>query len=323
MTKKDSAKVFREEMLLHRAALDRLLDKRGVEVLKRLYDQGQAELVTELFRLVRADKKKEPLTVVQLRQMMLRVRQAQARLAVRLSADLAAVSREAQAEGVMQVDRTITKMERRSGGAFVSLPLLEVATFNQILDKRSAALLTANQKAMARAASILTSRIEQSLTVALAEEEDSEDAVARVQEQADDDWFFSGRVVRAQVAAAYNFGHTDAVDLVQGDVTNLYNRWTELVDDATGAPLDDRVGADSMALHGQVAKPGNVFTMPPDPTVAPYWWGQAWTQSPNRWNDRSVTMPWRPEWGIPGWEWNGSARVPITASGTHGLTVNP
>lgn len=323
MTKKDSAQTFREELLFNRASLDRLLDKRGVAVLKRLYDQGQAELVSELFRVVRAEKKKEPLTVIQLRQLVTKVRQSQIRLAVRLSADLAAVSREAQAEGIRQVDRTITKMERKSSGAFVALPLLEVAAFNQIMDKRRGALLESNQRAMARAASLLSSRIEQSLTVALAEEEDPEEAVARVQEKADDDWFFTGRVVRAQVAAAFNFGHTDAVDFVQDDVTNLYNRWTELVDDATGAPLDDRVGADSMALHGQVARPGNVFTMPPDPTVAPYWWGQAWKQSPNRWNDRSVTMPWRPEWGVPGWEWNGSSRVPITAGGTHGRTINP
>jgi hypothetical protein len=317
--KVDAAKEFLIETKLHRAALDRLLDKRGVAVLKRLYDQGQDQLVAALFQMMRAERKVEPLNIFQLRQLMTKVREAQAKLAADLAANLEPISREAQAEGIRQVDRTITKSERRFVGGIITLPLLEVATFNGLIDKRTDALREANRRAMARSGTNLVARIEEALTVAVAAKEEPVEAITRVQDVLESDWWRSARAVRTSLAAAFNFGHTDAVDMASDGVTDLYKRWTELVDDMTGQPLDSRVGKDSIVLHGQVAKPQNVFTMPPDPRCHPSWWGQTWTQSPNRPNDRSVTMPWRPQWGIPGWEWNGSARVPITASRPHGV----
>lgn len=315
----DPAKEFLTEMRLHRAALDRLLDKRGVAVLKRLYDQGQAELVAALFQLVRAERKVEPLSIFQLRQLMLKVREHQARLATTLAAQIAPISREAQAEGIRQIDRTITKLEREFTGALITLPVLEVATFNELIDKRDPALQTAHRRSLAHAATLLTKKIEEALTVAVAAKEAPSEAMSRVQDVLEDAWWLHARPIRTGLAAAFNFGHTEAVDMASDGVTDLYKRWTELVDDVTGAPLDNRVGKDSIVLHGQVAKPKNVFTMPPDPRCHPSWWGQTWTQSPNRPNDRSVTMPWRPQWGIPGWEWNGSSRVPITARRPHGM----
>lgn len=315
----DPAKEFLTEMKLHRAALDRILDKRGVAVLKRLYDQGQAQLVSALFQMVRAEGKTEPLNIFQLRQLMQKVRQHQAWMASTLAAQIAPISREAQAEGIRQIDRTITKLEHRFTGALITLPVLEVATFNELIDKRDPALQEAHKRSLAHVGTILTKKIEEALTVSVAAEEEPSEAMSRVQDVIFGSWWLEARTIRTGLAAAFNFGHTEAVDEIADDVTDLYKRWTELVDDATGAPLDNRVGQDSIVLHGQVAKPKNVFTMPPDPRCHPSWWGQTWTQSPNRPNDRSVTMPWRPQWGIPGWEWNGNARVPITARMPHGV----
>lgn len=315
----DPAKEFLTEMRLHRAALDRILDKRGVAVLKRLYDQGQDQLVATLFQMVRAERKVEPLTLLQLRQLMLKVREYQARTAAIMAAQMEPISREAQAEGIRQIDRTITKLEYQHSGAMITLPLLEVATFNELIDKQSPALQAAHKRSLAHASAILTRKIEEALTVATAAKESPSDALARVQDVVESNWWMTARTVRTGLAAAFNFGHTEAVELASDGVTDLYNRWTELVDDVTGEPLDNRVGKDSIVLHGQVAKPKNVFTMPPDPRCHPSWWGQTWKQSPNRPNDRSVTMPWRPQWGVPGWEWNGTARVPITAARPHGV----
>lgn len=315
----DPAKEFLTEMKLHRAALDRILDKRGVAVLKRLYDQGQAQLVSSLFQMVRAEGKTEPLNIFQLRQLMMKVRQHQSQMAATFAAQLAPISREAQAEGIRQIDRTITKLEKRFTGALITLPVLEVATFNALLDKRDPALQEAHKRSMARSYALLTTKIEEALTVAVAAEEEPSEAMSRVQDVIFGSWWLQARAIRTGLAAAFNFGHTEAVDAISDDVTDLYKRWTELVDDVTGEPLDNRVGQDSIVMHGQVAKPKNVFTMPPDPRCHPSWWGQAWTQSPNRPNDRSVTMPWRPQWGIPGWEWNGTTRVPITARTPHGV----
>jgi hypothetical protein len=86
----------------------------------------------------------------------------------------------------------------------------------------------------------------------------------------------------------------------------LMQRWTELVDDATGRPLDNRVAADSLAMHGQVAPPGGSFLMPAAGGALA---GQSWTHPPNRPNDRAVLTPWMPTWGVPAWQFRNGRRV--------------
>jgi hypothetical protein len=92
-------------------------------------------------------------------------------------------------------------------------------------------------------------------------------------------------------------------------------RWTEYVDDATGRPLDARVANDSLVLHGQVCfQPEGAtfegrstflvggtggFTMPPDGRVNAKLWGRRYAHPPNRPNDRSRLVPWKPTWGVP------------------------
>jgi len=73
--------------------------------------------------------------------------------------------------------------------------------------------------------------------------------------------------------------------------------------------LEERVGQDSIVLHGQVVKRSGFFVMPPDLRVTPKMWGHLYFSSPNRPNDRSVTMPWQPGMGVPGWEWKNGQRV--------------
>jgi hypothetical protein len=117
------------------------------------------------------------------------------------------------------------------------------------------------------------------------------------------------RAVRTEAAFAVNTAQADAIREAACEVPGLKQRWTELGDDFTGRPLDKKVGKDSIALHGQVAAPGESFVMPPD---GPAWLaGKTWPYPPNRPNDRAVLLPWMPGWGIPGWVWRGR-RVPLT-----------
>ena len=104
----------------------------------------------------------------------------------------------------------------------------------------------------------------------------------------------------------------------------MMQRWSEHCDDSTGMPLDNRVGVDSIAMHGQVAAPGEVFVMPsnapaPDAKgrteVPEQLVGLSWYFPPNRPNDRAIVQPWHPAWGVPGWRWDGSQRVPVTGTG--------
>jgi hypothetical protein len=134
-----------------------------------------------------------------------------------------------------------------------------------------------------------------------------------VQRVADVEWWRAERIVRTELAYAYSATQRDGIAATGG---GLYMRWTELVDDVSHAKLDPRVGADSVALHGQVALPGEVFRMPPgargvDESLA----SGEWEHPPNRPNDRSCIMPWRPEWpeAPPGWRLVGGSKVPVRA----------
>lgn len=132
----------------------------------------------------------------------------------------------------------------------------------------------------------------------------------RFADVARDHWWRVARISRVVEAWTFNAVRTDMVREVGGGV--FFLRWTELVDDATGQPLDDRVAADSLVLHGQVARPGESFTMPPHLNVRRTEWLRSWNHPPNRPNDRAVLTLWRSGLGVPAWVWRDGARVPLT-----------
>jgi hypothetical protein len=107
------------------------------------------------------------------------------------------------------------------------------------------------------------------------------------------------RILRTEAAFSFNAAQQESIVALAEEYPDVRKRWTELVDDRTGRPLDKRVAADSLALHGQVALPDGLFVMPagvsspPPGTWLPY--------PPNRPNDRAVVTPWRRGWGIPAW----------------------
>lgn len=114
------------------------------------------------------------------------------------------------------------------------------------------------------------------------------------------------RLVRTETSYAYNLAQADAMQALtkEDGFRGVMQRWTERVDDRTGRPLDNRVGRDSMQMHGQVVRPGGAFTAP-DEWLVP----GSWTHPPNRPNDRSVLTPWMREWGVPAWMWQAGSRI--------------
>jgi hypothetical protein len=121
------------------------------------------------------------------------------------------------------------------------------------------------------------------------------------------------RLVRTETSYAYNLAQAAALKAFPTEPGSmLWGRWTERVDDLSGKPLDKRVAEDSLVLHGQVARPGGVFTMPADSRVSSRLAGKSWAHPPNRPNDRSVLLPWQRHWGVPGWILQGGRRIDLT-----------
>lgn len=305
-----SARAFDQAVQMHRAALDRILDQRSVTGLRKFYDAAQAELARKLNRLIRTGRK-ETMSYMQLRQLLEQVKIAQAEIAARLAEGLKPAAREAQAEGVRQVARTYVDLERKFTGATITVPIEEAATFAGLIEDRAPSLIRSIERSFKRYGATVTAKIEQELALSLATGETPLDAIARVERAADIEWWRAERIVRTECASGFNAGHVASTKALADEVDGVFLRWCEYVDDTTGRPLDDRVAFDSLALHGQVVPVGTPFVMPPDERVSAKLWGKTYTQGPNRPNDRSVTMPWRPHWGTPGWQWKGGKKVPM------------
>lgn len=127
-----------------------------------------------------------------------------------------------------------------------------------------------------------------------------------------DGYYVSNLVYTKNCSYGYNLAQAAALQAIPSEPGELiWGRWTERIDDASGIPLDKRVAQDSFVLHGQVARPGGTFTMPADPRAPTRMVGQSWAHPPNRPNDRSVYVPWRRAWGVPGWVYQGGRRIEL------------
>jgi hypothetical protein len=130
------------------------------------------------------------------------------------------------------------------------------------------------------------------------------------------DGYYTGNT---EMAYAYNATHRDGILECAEEVPEMMQQWLEFCDES-GEPLDDRVGVDSIAMHGQVAPAGGMFYMP---RTAPFpnakgetevyhkLVGMSWEFPPNRPNDRSVLSPWMKDWGVPGWRYSKGRRIQL------------
>ena len=294
-------------MRSHSRALDRILDQRSVLDLKRFYDRAQDELTRKLAASVRVGKG-DTMSALQMRQLLAQVREAQARIARAVANGFNPILRDTQADGVRQAAKSITQLEKKFTGAEVRLPLEEAATFQGIVGKRSTSLIRANERSFNRYGTAVTRKVEEELALSLATGETPLQAIDRVRAVADNQWWQAERIVRTEGAYAFNAAHADSIQEAQDALPDLMNRWSEHVDDQTGAALDDRVAEDSLVLHGQVVPVGANFVMPPDARVSSKLWNQTYAQPPSRPNDRAILLPWRPRWGGYAWSFTSGQR---------------
>lgn len=119
------------------------------------------------------------------------------------------------------------------------------------------------------------------------------------------------RVVRTEAARAFNSTQQTAILLLSEEFPTMRKRWTELVDEATGRPMDSRVAKDSMVLHGQIADASRPIIMPQDSRAPTDMVGKSWQFPPNRPNDRAVLVPWMPGWPVSVYRVEGTSRVSV------------
>ena len=313
---------YEEAAREHLASLNRLIDRGGVARLRKLYADAQAQLEKKLAREV--GRGSAPFTAHQYRVLLAQVRQGQMQIAGRLGEESERVTIETQTDALRGITRQIKRLELAHGATSTTLPIEEVARFAGVIDKHKASLLQQNHTSMRAYGSSLVKKMQDSLAMSLATGSSTHEAIESIAKTADVEWWRAERIVRTEQSWAAHLTIADGIKASREALgVELEMRWTELVSDE-GKPLDNRVGADSVALHGQVAPPGGVFRMPSDARsivitnrygesrVDESMMSKSWAHPPNRPNDRSSVVPWKPGWA-PGWRVVGGVRVAVHA----------
>lgn len=301
---------FEKLSKVHLRRLGRIIDKGGVRRLKRVYMEAQRDLEKKLSRL--AGSSSSSFTANKYAQMLAQIKLGNIKMARQLAEGLGKVSSEAQVEALESLIGDITKMEKKFTGSAITIPVEEVSRFAGVIDRNKTSLLKKYQNLSAKYSSNVIRKMEMQLAQSLVQGESSGQAMDRITATSEMEWWQAERIVRTEQAWAYNITHKEAIEETAKDIPDMMMRWVEYVSDSTGLPLDDRVGKDSIAMHGQLASPGGLFRMPPNaPGVSLSLLNRSWAHPPNRPNDRAVLQPWRPHWGIPGWVLRGSQKISL------------
>lgn len=300
-------KALRDAVAEQRARLERVLDEIELPAVMLAFEVEAARIVQWFIRLFKRAGKAvlEPMHVYV----------AQQQLARRVI------------EAVANVVREVVAGTRATVGAAVAGvgDFLGKMTGKEVLSpERVAALVERHSfhvgNLRARTAAALAPEIDQAVRARFLALQPGKDRVAdlvtSVGEVVDSKAWQVERLVRTEASFAYNGAQDEAIVESSAVVPGLWKRWTELVDES-GEPFDLAVGVDSIVMHGQVARPGGSFVLPPDARLVSKRGkqnrlvGRRWQHPPNRPNDRAVLLPWLPDWPLGGWQWDGMRRVPL------------
>lgn len=304
--------MFRAILDGHRARLASMISQRNIAPVRKVYNAAQADLEARLRNLGRST---DSFTAVQLRMALAQVRQGQLMMARNLLTKLEDLTRTAQQVSLKGLTKDLTQLERHYTGVELQLPIAEASRFKSIINNRSSSLLAQHQASVARLTTAVVQKVEDKLTVAVLTQQDLGSVIDDVAETTGDEVWQAERIARTEILGAYNGAAADGMRDTADVLEDMRMRWVERVDDATYQPLDDRVDVDSIAMHGQVAQVGGGFGVPntmPDGSPIPLrvqrFRGQTFAYPPMRPQDRASIAPWRPGWGIPGWELVGGRR---------------
>lgn len=304
---------YRAVVLDQQVQLEKLVRLAGVGPVRRLYEDMLDEVARKLRRTATGT-----LTHMQLRGILAQIKLGLAGVIRKMSGAFGDAAFQVGIASARSMLEDVASLEKHFTGGIVALPLMETARLRGLVAGEMPSVMRMHETTMARYGVHLVGRMEMELGASLAAAETPARAIDRVMKVGDLEWWRAERIVRTELnysssASSRAAADEQAVEL-DGD---LWTRWTEHVTD-DGEPLDDRVGVDSEAMHGQVAPPGGLFTQPPrapdGEKVGDSLAERTWEHPPNRPNDRAVLVPWRVHWDIPGWVWRGGRRVPVTAA---------
>ena len=294
----------------HLSSLTRLAEKRNVAASRKAQARLLRTLITQLPALQRSrGSANKVITGFEAQAAIALIRDMMPSIANALIKVLSAGARDAQTSGLRIIITSIEKLAKDLAKQDVALGTAQPLRFETVLEKRQIPLAQSASEAVQTYVVQTAEDVSRQIMLAVALGDSFGDAIQRAGEVVEESVWKTDRIARTNAAYAFNASLYDGIADGAKDLPGLGMRWTELVYDETGMPMDSRVAADSLALHAQIADANGIFTMPADPRVRMTMWGETYLFPPNRPNDRSCLTPWHPSWGVPGYRYvNGQAR---------------
>ena len=291
-----------------RDRFERLTERRSVAAVRAVYQQHQAALIRDIGASI-GKRGGSEITGRDRAVFANHLRAAQRETTQSIIAELTTAQAEAHRDSLTGMARLVTRHEKRATS------LDDCTRFEGVLHQRRAQMFADVHQRVSHNIEDATHTMHANLVRAVGRGTPLRQAVADLeQSHADQLWRFE-RLARTEAAFAYNAAQNDGIRALRQEFPDMHSRWVEHVDDATWKPMDNRVAADSMALHGQIENAIGLFVMPHDPFVNSDLWDRTWNFPPNRPNDRAIIMPWRKDWGIPAWKFVNGRRVWIVPRG--------
>ena len=274
----------------HRAQLQGLIEIGGVRKLSVLYERAQQELEARLAGLLRAGQG-QTFQAHHLRMVLVQVQDALRGFKSGFAAHLRDTSEMAATLGARHLVGAIKKLERRFTGVEPILRVEEAGVFQGMYEGIEPSLLARHNHLVARYPLETIRRVEEQLSQSLLANETVDQATNRIigaggifgRER-----YRAARIVRTESAYAYGVTTQASGRELLREIPKLHKRLI--------ATFDSRIGEDSKKLNGQTV-----------PWNEPFVWMKTtkagvkrveYFQPPNRPQDREVSVPWRPEYGM-------------------------
>ena len=279
-------------MLASRRRADRVLDRTALVPAEKVWSTQVGRLATGLARHMKLSLT-EPATPAAVVQALSYLRIHIPTITNAIGHVLGETTRQVVTEGFEATSALVGQIR----GATIPLDALHLR--NKVISARTVELARLRQASANHLAQEIHTTVHEKL-IAITPKQSVGDLVTLANDYVDQEDWKVERLVRTSTSEAYNMAGDDAISELASEsgFHGLLKRWCEHVSDLTGQALDNKVGKDSLVLHGQVTKPGGMFIMPQGYPMQ----GMSWPFPPNRCNDRAVVSPYEYSWGLPAYE---------------------
>ena len=285
------ASVIDQVVRLHRAQLAGIVELGGVRKTMALYEQARSEIEAKLAVLRRAGEGMT-FSAQHMRMILLQINDGLRSFRQDFGPELSKQSRTAADLARHHLVTAIRKLEKRYSGIEPVLQVEEASVFSGLYKGIEPSLLNRHRTLMSAYSLPTIERVKRQLALSLIQGENLDHVIDRVAGAGgivDAERWRAARIARTEMSYAY--GQTSQRCMVETakEIPDLCKR--------LAATFDNRTGADSIALNGQV-----------QPVSAPFVWMKKtksgverveYMAPPNRPNDRECVVPWRAAYPEP------------------------